>query len=101
MSHADAPLLTARVPVEVRPRALGEICDDAWRLYLNNLPLFLLLTGLPLVPVAALLLVLLTRPWPADFWGTWALTLGLAVLLPWTGLGAAACQEVFHCWGER
>lgn len=87
--------------IEVRPRSLGEILDDGWRLYFANVPLFLYLTGMIFIPCVVLLLILLAHTWPAEQWSSWALGLGLAVLFPGTGIGAAACQEVFHCWGEK
>lgn len=93
--------MTRNPDIEVRPRALGEILDDAWRLYFANVPLFLMLTGAVFVPCTVLLLLLLTWAWPASAWTSWALAVGLALLLPFTGLGAAACQEIFHCWGEK
>jgi hypothetical protein len=84
---------------EVRPRTMGEILDDGWRLYLADIPLLLALSGLFLVPTAAAILMLLTQPpgpgaaallWPAV----------TALLLPLTGLGSGACQEAFHFWAE-
>lgn len=82
------------VSVEIRPRSTGEVLDDAWRLYLADAPLLLALDSLFLVPAAAILLLLLTQPRSS---GT-ALLLGAAaaVLLPLTGIGSGACQEVFR-----
>src|SRR4051812_28952608 len=101
MAIREIALLTPTDQVEVRPRTLGEICDDAWRLSLTNLPLFLLLTGFFLIPNTVLLLILLTQSWPTNHWLSWVLSIGLALLLPCVGLGSAACQEIFHCWGEK
>src|SRR5262249_26114579 len=82
--------------IDVRPRTTGEIMDDAWRLYLADLPTLLLLSGLFYVPLATLGLALVTRR-PSEGFMTklWLPVLtGLAV--PWTGIGAGACQEAFR-----
>jgi hypothetical protein len=84
---------------EVRPRSLGEILDDGWRLALADLPLHLALAGLFLVVCAVATNMLLTQP-PGT--GAFALAwpLAAAILVPLTGLGSGACQEAFHIWTE-
>jgi hypothetical protein len=87
--------MAAREYAEVRPRNLGEILDDGWRLSFVDMPLLLALSGLFLIPAGAVTLVLLTAssrvPWPAAV---------CAFLVPLTGIGAGACQEAFHLWAE-
>jgi len=90
--------MPVREYAEVRPRNVGEILDDGWRLYLADMPLLLALSGLFLIPAAAVLLVLLTQD-PVGGAALWWPALG-ALLLPLTGLGAGACQEAFHLWAE-
>src|SRR6516165_3889472 len=86
--------------VDLRPRTCGEILDDAWRLVLADAPLLLLFSSLFLVPAFAALLLLLARPaasglqqflWPGL----------VAFLLPMTGLGSGACQELYRCRAEQ
>jgi hypothetical protein len=86
--------------VEVRPRTTGEILDDAWRLALADAPLLLVLNGLFLVPALAVLLLLLTQPVPAGA-ARIVLPLLAAVLIPLTGVGSGACQELFRLRAER
>jgi hypothetical protein len=85
---------------EARPRTTGEILDDAWRLYRDDVPLLLAASGLFLVPALAVLIVLLTEPLalPAALSFLWPAL--AALLLPLTGLGAGACEEAFHLWTE-
>jgi hypothetical protein len=81
--------------VDLRPRSAGEVLDDAWRLALADAPLLLLFSALFLVPAFALLLLLLISPAPAG--GRQLLLPALtALLLPLTGLGSGACQELFR-----
>ena len=87
--------MAAREYAEVRPRNLGEILDDGWRLYLAAAALLLTLSGLFLIPTAALVLLVLTQSTRA----LWQPAL-CALLLPLTGIGAGACQEAFHLWAE-
>jgi hypothetical protein len=84
---------------EVRPRALGEILDDGWRLYLADVPLLLTLSGLFLVPAWAALVLLLTQAQGGSSVG-WVWPALAAFLWLLTGLGSGACQEAFHCWAE-
>src|SRR5438128_1527837 len=87
----------ATVPtIDLRPRTAGEILDDAWRLALTEAPLLLVLSGTFAVPFFAALLLLLTRPVPESTLGQIVLPLLVALLLPLTGLGSAACQELFR-----
>src|SRR5438128_6508807 len=85
-----------RSEIDVRPRTTGEIMDDAWRLYFADIPALLLLSGIFYVPLAVLGLLLVTGP-PSDNIMTklW-LPLITALALPWTGIGAGACQEAFR-----
>src|ERR1700683_411345 len=86
--------------MEVRPRSTGEILDDAWRLYRSNAPLLLAATGLFMLPAASALALTLTQPPGEARWLRWPWPALAALLLPLTGLGAGACQEVFHRWTE-
>jgi hypothetical protein len=88
--------MTAETKLEIRPRTLGEIADDAWRLALADAPLLLALTGLFAVPAFVVLLLLLTRPVPASWLARCALPALAALLWPLTGLGSGACQELFR-----
>jgi len=81
--------------IEIRPRTSGEIMDDAWRLYLAHAPTLLLLTSLSYVPMAVLVLLLLTTRPPANFMAQFAIPTLTALAVPLTGLGAGACQEAF------
>ncbi len=86
--------------VEIRPRTTGELLDDAWRLALADYPWLGLLSGLFLVPFFCVALLLLTRPAP-EGWITKPLLPALAaLLLPLTGLGSGACQELFRLRAE-
>jgi hypothetical protein len=86
--------------IDVRPRTLGEILDDAWRLYLHQPLLLLVLSGLFTVPLAIVLLLLLTEP-PAETAAGHLLLPALAsLLLITTGLGSGACQAAFHRLAE-
>jgi hypothetical protein len=85
----------ASAPLAIRPRNTGEILDDAWRLYLAEAPVLLLLLGLFLVPAFALLLLLVGLP-PPEGPARWLLPPLAATLLPLTGLGSGACQELFR-----
>jgi hypothetical protein len=89
--------------IDLRPRTAGEVLDDAWRLALAEAPLLLALSGLFAVPAAAALLLLLTQPAPDSSLGRYVLPALTALLLPLTGLGSAACQELFRrrAAGER
>jgi hypothetical protein len=86
--------------VEARPRSTAEILDDAWRLYLADLPLLLALSALFFLPAAACLVALLCEPADAVWWPSWLLPLLAALLLPLTGLASGACQEAYHSWAE-
>jgi hypothetical protein len=95
------PLLaTARAPGLIRPRTAGEVLDDAWRLALANAPLLLALSGLFNVPAAVALLLLLTQAPPSGLVPPLLLPALTAALLPLTGLGSGACQEVFRLQAE-
>src|SRR5207302_8058256 len=77
--------------------------DDAWRLALADAPLLLALSALFAVPAAVAVLLLLTRPTPESALDRCALPALAALLLPLTGLGSGACQELFRrrTAGER
>jgi hypothetical protein len=81
---------------DIRPRTVGEILDDAWRLYLAQAPQLLVLSGLYNVPAAVALVLLLTRPAPEDLVERVVLPAVTATLLVLTGLGSGACQEAFR-----
>lgn len=81
--------------MDIRPRTLGEICDDACRLALAEAPLFLLFNACFLVPVFTVLLLLLTQPIPSGM-GQWVLPALTALLLPLTGLASAASQNLLQ-----
>jgi hypothetical protein len=84
--------------IPVRPRTTGEILDDAWRLALAELPELLVLGGLFLVPAFAALLLLLATPHTSAVQWLWVPL--AATLLPVTGLGSGACQELFRARAE-
>src|SRR5262249_29206142 len=69
---------------------------DAWRLALADAPLLLSLTGLFAVPAFAVLLLLLTRPTPDALAERLLLPAVTAVLLPLTGIGSGASQELLR-----
>jgi hypothetical protein len=92
--------MTPEARIIIRPRTTGEILDDAWRLYLGDAPLLLALSGLFTVPFAVAFLLLLTWPRPQSV-ALQLLLPGLtALLLPLTGLGSGACQELFRLRAE-
>ncbi len=81
--------------VDIRPRTLGEILDDAWRLALADAPLLLLFNTLFLIPAFVLVLLLLAQPAPSGI--AQCLPPALAALfLPLMGLASGACQERFR-----
>ncbi len=81
--------------MDIRPRTLGEILDDAWRLALADAPLLLLFNTLFLIPAFILVLLLLAQPAPSGI--AQCLPPALAALfLPLTGLASGACQELFR-----
>jgi len=82
--------------LDIRPRTTGEILDDAWRLALADAPLLLAMSALFLLPVGAILLLLLANPRPENLLARCGLPAALALLLPMTGLGSGACQELFR-----
>jgi hypothetical protein len=79
-----------------RPRTTGEILDDAWRLYLADVPALLFLSGTFLAPAFAAFLWILARPSPPGAAGRWLAPAGVAALAALTGLGSGACQEFFR-----
>jgi hypothetical protein len=93
--HVPVDLPTSS-PAIIRPRTAGEILDDAWRMVLGDAPLLLALSALFNVPAAVAVLLVLTHARPESL--VWQLVLlGVAaVLLPLTGLGSGACQEVLR-----
>jgi hypothetical protein len=84
-----------RIEVDIRPRTLGEILDDAWRLALADAPLLLLLNTLFLVPAFVVLLLLLAQPVDSGMM-RFVLPGLAAVLLPFMGLASGACQELLR-----
>jgi hypothetical protein len=81
--------------VDIRPRTLGEILDDAWRLVLADLSALLLFHAAFLLPAFTLLLLLLAQPAPSGFTQI-VLPVCAAVLLPLMGLASGASQELFR-----
>src|SRR5262245_37620875 len=79
--------------IDVRVRTLGEILDDAYRLFLQDLGPLTFLSFLFGVPAAACFFWALTRPAP-DF--SWYLPVATAALLLATAVGAGACQELLR-----
>src|SRR5262245_1953730 len=94
-----AERISATSAVEVRPRSTGEVLDDAWDLALADAPFLLLLGGLFQVPAFAALLALLSRRGPDGF-AQVLLPALVALLLPLTGLGSGACQELLRLRAE-
>ncbi|HVS38159.1 MAG TPA: DUF4129 domain-containing protein, partial [Gemmataceae bacterium] len=92
----------------VRPRTTGELLDDAWRLYLADAPILLLLSSLFLAPAFAALLLLTDLPAAADsglpgpaYAALWLLApLPALLLLVLSGVGSGACQEWFRARAE-
>ena len=82
--------------LDIRPRTTGQILDDAWRLALADAPLLLTLSSLFSVPVFVSLLFLLTRPVPASWIQQCLLPATVALVVPLTGLGSGACQELLR-----
>src|ERR1700758_1196372 len=87
---------TFRSEIDVRPRTTGEIMDDAWRLYFADVPGLLLLSGIFYVPLAVLILLLVTGRPSQNIMMKLLLPLITALAVPWTGIGAGACQEAFR-----
>jgi hypothetical protein len=85
----------ADATVDLRPRSTGEILDDAWRLALADASPLVLYATLFLVPAFCAVLLLLARPEPAGP-ARFLLPALAAVLLPLTGVGSGACQELFR-----
>jgi hypothetical protein len=81
--------------VDLRPRTVGEILDDAWRLALADAPVLLFFGALFLVPAFAVILLLLAWPAPAGPHHA-LLPAAAALLLALTGVGSGACQELFR-----
>jgi hypothetical protein len=84
------------VNFDIRPRGTGDILDDAFRLSLADWPTLLALDGLFFVPAAVVVLLLLALPAPENrglalVWPALA-----ALLLPTSGLGSGACQELLR-----
>jgi hypothetical protein len=88
--------MTTELKADIRPRTTGELLDDAVRLSLADGPLLLVLSGLFLVPAAIVMLFVLTLPRQADPWRSLGLPAVAALLVPLTGLGSGACQELFR-----
>jgi hypothetical protein len=92
--------------LDVRPRTMGEILDDAWRIYPADAPQLLLLAGLFHVPAFCAGLLLTTYAPAAT--PTWTdrllqvcLTWACALLVPLTGVGSGACQEFLRRRAEN
>ena len=70
--------------------------DDACRLALADAPLLLALSGLFTVPAACVSLLLLAQPQPVAWEARAVLPALAALLLPLTGLGSGACQDLLR-----
>ena len=81
--------------MDVRPRTLGEILDDACRFALADAPLLLLFNALFLLPAFAVALLLLAEPTPSGI-AQVVFPACAALLLPLTGLASGACQVLFR-----
>lgn len=81
--------------MDLRPRTLGEILDDACRCALADAPLLLLFKALFLLPSFTLLLFLLAEPTPLGIAKVWLPAIA-ALSLPLTGCSSGACQELFR-----
>jgi hypothetical protein len=88
--------MTTDLQLDIRPRTTGEILDDAIRLALADAPILLAFSGLFLVPAFAAVLLLLALPASGSPWRTLGLPALAALLLPLTGLGSGAGQELFR-----
>jgi hypothetical protein len=82
--------------IDIRPRTTGEILDDAVRLGLADAGPLLAMSGVFLVPALVVILFLLALPSTDKAWQTLGLPALAAVLLPVSGLGSGACQELFR-----
>jgi hypothetical protein len=82
--------------LNIRPRTTGEIFDDAWRLYLADVAGLLVISGLFYTPLAMLILLLVTERPSENLWMKLPLPILTALAIPWTGIGAGACQEAFR-----
>jgi hypothetical protein len=82
--------------IDIRPRTVGEILDDAIRLGLADAGTLLALSGLFLVPALVVILLLLALPASGKTWQTLGLPALATVLLPLSGIGSGACQELFR-----
>src|SRR5437763_15278314 len=87
---------TSRREIDVRPRTTGEIMDDAWRLCLTDIPGLWVLAGLFHVPLAVLVLLLLTGRPSENSLMRFSVPIFAALAVPWTGIGAGVCQEAFR-----
>jgi hypothetical protein len=88
--------MAAGSEIDIRPRTTGEIMDDAWRLYLADIPTLWLLAGIFYVPLAVLVLLLVTARPSENTAMRFLLPMATALAVPWTGIGAGACQEAFR-----
>jgi hypothetical protein len=82
--------------IDIRPRTVGEILDDAIRLGLADAGPLLALNGLFLVPALVVLLLLMALPASGNSWQTIGLPAIATILLPLSGIGSGACQELFR-----
>src|SRR5437764_612089 len=88
-------IMVFRSEIDVRPRTTGEIMDDAWRLCLSDIPALWLLAGLFHIPLAVLVLLLVTGR-PESVLMKFLVPIGAALAVLWTGIGVGACQELFR-----
>lgn len=81
--------------MDIRPRTLGEILDDACRFALADAPFLLLFNALFCIPAFVIVLFLLAEPTPSGI-AQIVLPACSALLLPLTGLGSGACQDLLR-----
>jgi hypothetical protein len=88
--------MASAAQIDVRPRTTGEILDDAWRLYLADVPSLLALSSLFTFPLCVTLLCLLTLAPEAPIRQHWLWPALAALALLVSGVGSGACQEFFR-----
>ncbi len=92
--------MSAEGAAVIRPRTTGELLDDAWRLYIADAPVLLLLSGVFLAPAFGALLLLAALPAPSGAVSRLLPPLLPLPLLVLTGLGSGACQEWLRARAE-
>jgi hypothetical protein len=96
VAHHGSLVMPADNELDIRPRTTGEIFDDAWRLYLADVAVLWVIAGLFYAPLAVLILLLVTERPSENLWMKLSLPILTALAVPWTGVGAGACQEALR-----